>query len=539
MRSMLVFGATLTLIVLAALGYFIDQSFWIALLVLSPFLFFIYKDAFQTEHSLMRNFPLIARSRWIAEWMRPKLYQYFVESDTEGRPISRIFRNIVYQRSKNEIDTSPFGTLLNVYEEGHEWMNHSINALDHHELNSDPRITVGGPDCLKPYSCSIFNIGAMSFGSLSKNAIMALNGGAKIGGFAHNTGEGGISPYHLEPGGDIIYQIGTGYFGCRSEEGGFSADKYEKLVRDNDQVKMIELKLSQGAKPGHGGILPAKKVTEEIAKIRSIPMGQDVISPPYHRAFSTPTGLLKFIKELRDLSGGKPVGFKLCLGQKSEFLAICKAMVKTGIKPDFIAVDGAEGGTGAAPLEFANSVGTPFRESVAFVFDALVGFDIQKDIKIIASGKILTSFHVFRAMALGADICYNARGMMMALGCIQALECNKNTCPVGVATQNEKYTKGLVVSDKKQRVANYHSQTLNAFNELIGAGGIKDLKTIDRSRVHRRIEMNMTQRYDEIYPYITKGCLLEEERIPEQWQADMTKADPSSFDPRFSEVLEN
>jgi len=520
------------------MGYFVDNVFWFVLLFLVPVFIIIYKDAHQKEHSLMRNFPLIARSRWIAEWMRPKLYQYFVESDTEGRPVSRIFRSIIYQRSKKELDTSPFGTLMNVYEEGHEWMCHSIGALDHYDLDPHPRITIGGPDCQQPYSCSIFNISAMSFGSLSKNAIMALNGGANIADFAHNTGEGGISPYHFSHDGDIIYQIGTGYFGCRNKEGRFSPDKYKKLVSDN-RVKMIELKLSQGAKPGHGGILPARKVTREIADIRSIEMGKDVLSPPYHEEFSSPTGLLNFIKALRDLSDGKPVGFKLCLGQKSEFLAICKAMIITGIKPDFISVDGAEGGTGAAPLEFANSVGTPFREAVAFVFDALVGFNIQKDIKIIASGKIFTGFHLFRAMALGADICYSARGMMMALGCIQALECNKNTCPVGIATQDDSFIKGLVVSDKKQRVANYHQETVESFVELMSAAGITDLKEIDRSRIYRRVEMNKSQRYDEIYPYLTKGSLLVKERIPLEWQAYMTKADPNSFKPRFAEALEN
>ena len=538
MRNSMLLGSVLFVVALLLGGYFIHVFFWYFFLVVLPFVLAIFYDAFQKEHSLMRNFPLIARSRWIAEWMRPKIHQYFVETDTEGTPISRIFRSIVYQRSKNELDTSPFGTLLNVYEEGHEWMNHSIAAIDHHHQDSDPRVVIGGPDCKQPYSCSVFNISAMSFGSLSKNAIMALNGGAKLGGFAHNTGEGGISPYHLEYGGDLIFQMGTGYFGARAKDGNFSSENFKKTI-SSPSVKMIELKLSQGAKPGHGGILPAKKVTPEIAQIRNIDMGKDVVSPPYHKAFSTPIGLLEFIKKIRDLSEGKPVGFKFCLGVKSEFLAICKAMVKTGIKPDFIAVDGAEGGTGAAPLEFSNSVGTPYKESLAYVFNALIGFDLQKDIKIIAAGKILTGFHMFRAMALGADICYSARGMMLALGCIQALECNKNTCPVGVATQNPKYSKGLVVSDKKQRVANYHKETVTSFVELISAAGISDLKEIDRSKVYRRIEMNMTQRYDEIYPYITKGCLLEDHTIPDDWQADMTKASPESFKPRFMEALEN
>ncbi len=538
MRRTILTSSAILIATLLLLAYFFGNFFWIVLTAASPFLLIVFWDSFQKDHTILRNFPLVGRSRYIAEWMRPKLHQYFVETDTEGRPIPRIFRSIVYQRAKQELDTSPLGTLFDVYEEGHEWMSHSIAALDPHKLDQDPRIIIGGPDCAQPYSSSIFNISAMSFGSLSQNAILALNGGAKLGGFAHNTGEGGISPYHFAEAGDLIYQIGTGYFGCRNEEGGFSEESYLKLASD-ERVKMIELKLSQGAKPGHGGILPAGKVTEEIAQIRNIEMGKDVISPPFHKEFSTPIGLLQFIKKLRDLSEGKPIGFKLCVGRECEFLAICKAMIKTGIKPDFISVDGAEGGTGAAPLEFANFVGTPFREGLAFVFDALVGFDLQKDIKIIASGKIITGFHIYRAMALGADVCYSARGMMLALGCIQALECNKNTCPTGVTTQNKSLMNGLVVSDKRHRVANYHHETVISFVELMAAAGISELHQIDRSRVFRRIEMNMTQRYDTIYPYITKGCLLEEKIIPPGWQADMAMATAESFEPRYIEALEN
>ncbi|MEE9372968.1 MAG: FMN-binding glutamate synthase family protein [Saprospiraceae bacterium] len=538
MRNGLLYGAILTIVVFCFAAFFWHVAFGYILAVIAPFLLALFYDAFQIEHSLMRNFPLIARTRWIAEWMRPKIHQYFIENDTEGTPISRMLRSIAYQRSKNELDTSPFGTLLNVYDQGHEWMNHSIAALDHRDLDYDPRVTIGGPDCKQPYSCSIFNISAMSFGSLSKNAILSLNGGAKISGFAHNTGEGGISSYHLKHKGDLIYQIGTGYFGARAKDGGFSAKKFKETITP-ESVKMIEIKLSQGAKPGHGGILPAKKVTPEIAKIRNIDVGKDVISPPHHKAFSTPEGLLEFIKELRELSDGKPIGFKLCLGKKSEFLAICKAMIKTGIKPDFIALDGAEGGTGAAPLEFANSVGTPYKEGLAYIFNALIGFDLKKDITIIAAGKILTGFHIFKALALGADVCYSARGMMLALGCIQALECNKNTCPVGVATQNPKFANGLIVSDKKQRVANFHKNTVTSFVELTAAAGIVNRIEINRSKVFRRIEMNMSQRYDEIHPYITKGCLLEEYTVPDEWQADMTKASAESFKPRFLEALEN
>jgi len=377
----------------------------------------------------------------------------------------------------------------------------------------------------------------MSYGSLSQNAIRALNGGAAIGHFAHNTGEGGISDHHNAFGGDLIYQIGTGYFGARAEDGNFSEELFEERTKA-DNVKMIEVKLSQGAKPGHGGILPAKKVTEEISRIRNVPMGQDVLSPPYHKAFSTPTELMYFIKKLRDLSGGKPIGFKLCVGYKSEFLAICKAIISTGIKPDFIAIDGGEGGTGAAPLEFSNSVGTPLKEGLAFAYDALVGFDIKKDISLIAAGKIVTGFHMFRAMALGADVCYSARAMMMALGCIQALECNKNTCPVGVATNDPHLTRGLDVNDKKTRVAQFHGETVHSFMELVGAAGLDKIHKINRSHIKRRIEMNKSQRYDTIYPYITPGSLLSIEDCPSEWKEDLVNAHPDSFAPNFHQALE-
>ena len=482
----------------------------------------------QKKSAIVRNFPLVGRTRFAAEWMRPKVYQYFVEPDHEGRPINRIFRNIIYQRAKQVTDTTPFGTQLDLYAEGYEWMNHSIAPIDPHTLNQDPRVEIGGPECKQPYSCSLFNVSAMSFGSLSKNAIMALNGGAAIGNFAHNTGEGGISPYHDKYNGDLIYQIGTGYFGCRNDKGGFDEDLYrQRSAADN--VKMIELKLSQGAKPGHGGILPAKKATPEIAAIRNIEANKAVHSPPYHKEFNTPKGLLDLIKKLRDLSGGKPVGFKLCIGHKSEFLSICKAMVETGIKPDFISVDGGEGGTGAAPVEFSNSVGMPFKDGLAFVYNALEGFGIKEDIKLIASGKIITGFHIFRAMAIGADACYSARAMMMAVGCIQALECNHNTCPTGVATQKEHLVKGLVVEDKKHRVANYHKETIESFVELMGASGIDNPDKINRSHVHKRIVMNTNMRYDEIYSYIPKGCLLNEESVPADWKFDMSLSSSEKF----------
>lgn len=501
---------------------------WYLFIIIGPIILLGFYDIFQRQHSIMRNFPLVGRARYLAEWIRPKFYQYFVESDYDGRPFARTFRSTIYQRAKDVMDTHPFGTLSNVYAEGYEWMNHSICPIDGHDIKWNKRIEIGGPDCKKPYSASIFNVSAMSFGSLSKNAIMALNGGAAIGNFAHNTGEGGISPYHNKFGGDLIYQIGTGYFGCRTKDGNFDPELFAERASANN-VKMIELKLSQGAKPGHGGILPGKKVTPEIAEIRNIEPYQDVISPPYHRTFSNPTGLLSLIQELRSLSAGKPVGFKLCIGQRHQFIGICKAMVQTGIKPDFITIDGGEGGTGAAPIEFSNSVGYPFREGLAFAYDTLVGFDLKKDIKLICAGKIATGFHIFRAKALGADICYSARAMMMALGCLQALECNKNTCPVGVTSQKESLVRGLVVEDKKFRVANYHKETVESFVELLAAAGLNDHDLIQRHHICRRIVMNQTQRYDEIYPYISKGCLLNENSVPKDWQVLWQMGDPKVF----------
>ena len=538
MRLGFLIFSLVVLVLLAAGGFYLWAGFYWVLAGVAPFFLIGWYDIIQTKHAIMRNFPLVGRSRYVAEWLRPKLYQYFIEPDTEGAPIPRIFRSTIYQRSKKVTDTTPFGTQLDVYSEGYEWMNHSIAALDGHDLNNDPRVRIGGPDCKKPYDISLLNVSAMSYGSLSANAIMALNGGAAIGGFAHNTGEGGISPYHIKLGGDLIYQIGTGYFGCRSDEGGFSAENFNNTIAKAN-VKMIEIKLSQGAKPGHGGILPARKVTAEIAKIRNVKMGEDVLSPPFHKKFSTPIGLLEFVKELRDLSGGLPIGFKLCVGNRFEFIAICKAMIQTGIKPDFISVDGGEGGTGAAPLEFSNSVGMPYREGLAIVYDTLDGFNLKKEIKIIASGKIITGFHMMRAIAIGADVCYSARAMMMSLGCIQALECNTNTCPVGVATQDKALMKGLVVEDKKTRVANYHQQTVKAFVELMGAAGITDPATISRYHINRRIIMNRYETYEDVYPYLAEGCLLNNDTVPETWQRDMGMAVAESFQPKFKSVFVN
>lgn len=515
MRNEFVISTISIIIILCILGLSTWPGAWWILGILSPFILLGYYDFFQKRQAIARNFPIFGRTRYLMEWARPKVFQYFIEPDGEGKPLNRLHRSVIYQRAKDVRDTSPFGTQLDVYSEGYEWMNHSINAMDLDDLNPDPRVVIGGPECLQPYSASIFNVSAMSYGSLSKNAILALNGGAKMGNFAHNTGEGGISPYHLKFGGDLIYQIGTGYFGCRSTDGNFDSDLFIKKSSE-PSVKMIELKLSQGAKPGHGGILPSNKNTPEIAKIRNVEPGKAVLSPPYHKAFSTPRGLLNLIAQMRDLSKGKPIGFKLCVGKPSEFMGICKAMIITGIYPDFISVDGGEGGTGAAPLEFSDAVGMPFREGLVFVHDTLLGFGIRDKIKLIASGKVLDGFDIVRAIALGADVCSSARAMMMALGCIQALECNHNTCPTGVATQDDELVKGLVVSDKKKRVARYHHETVEAFVELLGAAGLEHPSQIGRNHINRRITLDKIKRYDQIYPYVERNSLRNEIGVPER-----------------------
>lgn len=528
MRKLFINWAALCIIAVAVAGYFWLPVLWFYVPILPLVAVGIY-DMSQKEHTIMRNFPILGRMRYWMEALRPKIYQYFIESDTDGTPFNRLNRSVVYQRSKKVNDTTPFGTQLNVYEVGYEWLNHSIKPIDPHKLNYDPRVSVGGPQCKQPYLASVLNVSAMSFGSLSENAILALNSGAKLGNFAHNTGEGGLSPYHLRPGGDITWQIGTGYFGCRNKDGSFNHDLFkERALHPN--VKMIEIKLSQGAKPGHGGILPAKKVTEEIARIRLVEMGHDVVSPPYHSAFGTPIEMLNFIAGLREMSGGKPVGFKLCVGMKSQFLAICKAMVKTGISPDFITVDGGEGGTGAAPLEFSNSVGMPLRDALAFVHDALNGFALRRHIRIIASGKVATGFDMLKLFALGADMCNSARSMMLALGCIQAMECNTNRCPTGVATQDKDLQRGLVVEDKSVRVANFHQETVKSAVDLMGAAGITDSSKMHRSLIYRRVSASEIKTYAETYPYLLRGSLLEQP-YPELYQSDLANCTEDTFEP--------
>lgn len=484
-------------------------------------------DMLQSRQTVRRNFPLLGHGRYILEMLRPEINQYFVESNIDGRPFNRNKRSIIYQRAKSDVDTLPFGTQLDVYEEGYEWINHSILPKNQH--GEIPRIKIGGKDCKQPYHASIFNISAMSYGSLSKNAILALNGGAKNGGFYHNTGEGGLSPYHLEPGGDVCWQIGTGYFGCRNKDGTFSPEEFKKRA-STPAVKMIEIKLSQGAKPGHGGILPAKKVTPEISAIRGVEMGVDVLSPPAHVAFSTPLELIAFIKELRELSGGKPVGFKLCLGKRREFLAICKAMIETKTFPDFITIDGAEGGTGAAPQEFSDSVGTPLNEALIFIHNCLVGLNIRNEIRLVASGKIATGFNLAQKIALGADLCNCARGMLFAIGCIQALRCNTNECPTGIATQDPKLTVGLHVGDKTTRVAKYHKSTVHSFMDVLGAAGLSHPNELRPWHIQRRVDSVTVKHYGEIYHYLEAGALLQG-TVTETYSRAWNAARADSFSP--------
>lgn len=453
------------------------------------------QNSLQTKHTLLNNYPLLGYFRYFFESIRPEMRQYFWESDLEGRPFNRRQRSIVYQRSKNEKQTVAFGMQEDPEKPGHEWVAHTMFPV-HCELD-DLRVTIGNDQCAHPYQASILNIGAMSYGALSKTAIRSLNEGAKLGNFAHNTGEGGISQYHLQ-GGDLIWQIGTGYFGCRDANGHFN-DELFRINSSKESVKMIELKLSQGAKPGHGGILPAGKNTPEIAKIRHVEPGTTVYSPPAHSAFSTPIEMMQFIGSLRKLSGGKPVGFKICLGDKQEFMDICNAIAITRIIPDFITIDGSEGGTGAAPLEFTDNIGMPLYDALTFASQALQSLGLKDKIRIIAAGKIITAFDILKVLSLGASACYSARGMMLSLGCIQALKCDSGQCPVGVATQNPVYYNGLDVTDKRARVANFHKNTIDATIEMMEACGFKQLSHIDPSKFHRRVSSTTSLSFREIY----------------------------------------
>ncbi len=503
------FGVLLSLF---SLGVF--QVGWLALIVCSVLVGVGVHDLRQTRHAILRNYPVIGHLRFLLEFIRPEIRQYFIESDSDAAPFSRAQRSLVYQRSKGELDTRPFGTQLDVGAQGYEWVNHSMSPTK--LATHDFRVWIGGtPDapspssepCTQPYNASVFNISALSFGALSANAIMALNKGAKMGGFAHDTGEGSISSHHRLHGGDLIWEIGSGYFGCRNPDGSFNEERFAANATD-PQVKLIEIKMSQGAKPGHGGILPGAKVTEEIAAARGVPVGKDCISPSSHSAFKTPIEMMHFVARLRKLSGGKPTGFKLCIGHPWEWFAIVKAMLETGITPDFIVVDGAEGGTGAAPVEFTDHVGTPLQEGLLLVHNTLVGVNLRSRISIGAAGKVVTAFDIVRLMALGADWCNAGRGFMFALGCIQAQTCHTGTCPTGVTTQDPIRQQALVVLDKADRVRNFHRSTLHALQELVQAAGLEHPQQVNAHHIVRRLSDTEVRLLSNLILTVEPGALL-------------------------------
>ena len=464
-----------------------------------------YVDYVQPRQAIRRNYPVLAHFRFFFEYIRPEIRQYFIESDTEELPYSRAQRSIVYQRAKGVPDKRPFGTQVDVYQPDYEWINHSMAPAD--IPSHDFRIEVGGPACTRPYSASVFNISAMSFGALSANAVLALNMGARRGGFYHDTGEGSISRYHREPGGDLVWEIGSGYFGCRDDHGRFDPARFRANAA-LEQVKMIEIKLSQGAKPGHGGVLPGPKVSREIAEARGVPLGQDCVSPPRHSAFSTPLEMMRFVATLRELADGKPVGLKFAIGHPWEWFAMVKAMQETGITPDFVVVDGGEGGTGAAPLEFADHVGAPLREALMLVHNTLVGVNLRDQVKIGASGKIVTAFDIARTIAMGADWCNAARGYMFALGCLQAQACHTGHCPTGVTTQDPKRMRALVVPDKADRVYQFHEQTLHALKELLAAAGLTHPNQLGPEHVIRRVSSTEVRSLAALHPWVQPGSLL-------------------------------
>jgi glutamate synthase domain-containing protein 2 len=497
------------------LGLWHGAFFW-ALALLGPLLLVAIHDLLQTRRTLLRNYPLIGHGRYLVEDFRHQFRQYLIESDRSGEPFTHEQRALVYRRAKAVDDVLPFGTIRDVYAPGYEWVNHAIQATP--RLEREPSVTIGGDTCTRPYSASLFNISALSFGSLSSHAILALNGGARKGGFYHNTGEGGISRFHREPGGDLVWEIGSGYFGCRRKDGGFDPERFAEQAC-SDQLRMIELKLSQGAKPGGGGLLPGVKVTPELAAARGVPVGRDVLSPSAHSEFSNPPELLAFVARLRELAEGRPVGIKFCLGRRVGFMSLVKAMLETGIVPDFVTVDGSEGGTGAATLELANSVGTPLRDALVFVHNTLRGAGLRPQVRVIASGKIISAYDIARSLALGADLCNSARGMMFALGCIQARRCETNRCPTGVATQDPWRVSGLSVPDKSERVYRYHYSTIEHFLELLAALGLRDPSGLQPEIFHFRVDEHRTQNFADLYPRLEPGALLNGAAVPE-WYAD-------------------
>ncbi|WP_405996255.1 FMN-binding glutamate synthase family protein [Streptomyces sp. NBC_00986] len=481
-------------------------------------------DLVQRRHSVLRNYPVLGHARFLLERIRPELQQYFVERNFDGRPFDRDIRSIVYERAKGTAAEEPFGTERDVYQTGYEYLVPSMAPRPVPE--HPPRIRIGGPDCARPYDMALLNVSAMSFGSLSANAVLALNQGAAAGGFAHDTGEGGLSEYHLRPGGDLVWEIGTGYFGCRTRDGDFDPGEFTEKA-SAESVRCVSLKLSQGAKPGIGGVLPGAKVNAEIARVRDVPEGETVISPPYHQVFSTPRELVRFIARIRQLSGGKPAGFKLCPGSRRQFLAVCKAMIEEGTAPDFIIVDGAEGGTGAAPLEFADHVGTPLTEGLTTVHNALVGTGLRDRIRIGASGKIATGTDLVKRLIQGADYGNAARAMMFAVGCIQAQRCHTNTCPVGVTTQDPRRARALDVDDKATRVQRLQEATVTSALQIMASMGVTDPAQLRPHMLHRRVDPQTVRSYDVLYDWLSPGQLLVEP--PADWAADWKAADPDHF----------
>ncbi|MGS1116745.1 FMN-binding glutamate synthase family protein [Castellaniella sp. UC4442_H9] len=527
-----IFHLVITLTVLsAALALAADAGWWVPCAFFGALTVVGINDMRQTRHAIRRNYPVIGNLRFLFEFVRPEIRQYFFEDDTLEQPFSRVSRSLVYQRAKRQTDLRPFGTQGDVYGHDYEWINHAM--VPAHITDTDFRITVGGPDCTRPVELSVFNISAMSFGALSANAVMALNRGAALGKFAHDTGEGGVSAYHLKHGGDLIWNIGSGYFGCRNDDGSFSEERFADMAR-RDNIRMIEIKLSQGAKPGHGGVLPGPKVTAEIAAARGVAVGRDCVSPSSHSAFRTPIELMHFIVRLRELSGGKPVGFKLCIGHPWEWFAIAKAMLATGVTPDFIVVDGAEGGTGAAPIEFVDHVGTPLREGLRLVHNTLVGIGLRERVRLGASGKVVSAFDMARIMALGADWCNSARAYMFAIGCIQAQVCHTGRCPTGVTTQDPKRQKALVVADKSIRVANYHANTLKALGELLGAAGLHHPGELRPHHIARRIPNGEVRVLSALFPDLEKGELLEGRFRNTIFRTAWPMAQAESFEPLYS-----
>ena len=522
----LAFFAIVVLWVLSALQLVVGQVSFLWVLLLSVLVVVGISDLQQTKHAILRNYPIIGHLRFLLEFIRPELRQYFIEGDSEAVPFSRSQRSLVYARSKGDSDKRPFGTQLDVREVGYEWLTHSISpsVIDSHDF----RVSVGGPQCKHPYDISLFNVSAMSFGALSANAIMALNLGAKKGGFAHDTGEGSISRYHREHGGDLIWEIGSGYFGCRNADGTFSAERFVQNAL-SPQVKMIEIKLSQGAKPGHGGVLPGPKVTPEIAEARGVPVGVDCVSPAAHSSFSNPVELLQFVQKLRELCEGKPVGFKLCIGHPWEWFGIAKAMQTTGIYPDFIVVDGSEGGTGAAPVEFTDHMGMPMLEGLRLVHNTLVGLKLRKQIRLGASGKIISGFDVMRTLALGADWCNSARGFMFALGCIQAQTCHTGNCPTGVTTQDPKRQIALVVPSKADRVKNFHRQTLESVQEMLQATGLSSPAELRLHHIMRRVSEHEVQNLSDLILSVPGGALLEPQALEGLFAKYWHASSPESF----------